>query len=63
MPRPKKDNHPVTIRISTSLLNRLNQFCEDSGQPKTTAMERALAAYMDSYYEDMKKLEEIKNGK
>lgn len=63
MPRPKKDNHPVTIRISTPLLNRLNQFCEDSGQPKTTAMERALAAYMDSYYEDMKKLEEIKNGK
>ena len=56
MPRPKKDNHPVTIRISTPLLNRLNQFCEDSGQPKTTAMERALAAYMDSYYEDMKKL-------
>lgn len=59
MGRPKKDNHPITIRISTSLLERLNQFVEDSGQPKTVAMERALSMYMDAYYEERRKLEEL----
>lgn len=59
MGRPKKDNHPVTIRISTPLLERLNQFVEDSGQPKTVAMERALSMYMDAYYEERRKLEEL----
>ena len=59
MGRPKKDNHPITNRISTSLLERLNQFVEDSGQPKTVAMERALSIYMDAYYEERRKLEEL----
>ena len=42
MARPKKDNVPVSLRIEKELFDRLNQFCEDSGQPKTVAMERAL---------------------
>lgn len=42
MARPKKDNHPVTVRMEEELYNRLNDFCERSGQPKTVALERAL---------------------
>ena len=42
-----------------NLLERLNQFVEDSGQPKTVAMERALSMYMDAYYEERRKLEEL----
>lgn len=59
MARPKKDNVPVSLRIEKELFDRLNQFCEDSGQPKTVAMERALTMYIDDYYE---KQEIIKNN-
>lgn len=49
MPRPKKENHPMTIRLATHLYERLNDFCEDSGQSKTIAIERALEMYIDDY--------------
>lgn len=49
MARPKKENHPISIRMDKTLYDRLNEFCEVSGQPKTVAIERALAAYIDSY--------------
>ena len=38
MARPKKDNVPVSLRIEKELFDRLNQFCEDSGQPKKVEM-------------------------
>ncbi|MEC1775045.1 hypothetical protein [Bacillus mojavensis] len=42
--------------MERSVFDRLNQFCKDSGQPKTVAMERALTMYIDDYYKKMKKL-------
>ena len=42
MARPKKPNHPVTVRLDQEIYDRLNKFVEDSGQPKTVALERAL---------------------
>lgn len=59
MARPKKPHHPVTVRLEQEVYDRLNQFCKDSGQPKTVAMERALSMYMDAYYEERRKLEEL----
>ena len=50
MARPKKENHPISIRMDKAIYDRLNEFCEVSGQPKTVAIERALVAYMDSHY-------------
>lgn len=63
MARPKKDNHPVTIRLATPLYEKLNQFCEDSGQSKTVAMERALAMYIEDYYAKQAQLEELNKVK
>lgn len=63
MPRPKKPNHPVTVRLDQELYDRLNNFCERSGQPKTTAMERALKAYIDDYDAMMEKLNNADNKK
>ena len=54
--RPKKPNHPVTVRLEQELYDRLNDFCERSGQPKTVAIERALKAYIDDYDEMMEKV-------
>lgn len=56
MARPSKDSHAVSIRLESELFDRLNDFCERSGQSKTGAIERALKAYIDNYDEDMKKL-------
>ncbi|MGN0265543.1 MAG: ribbon-helix-helix protein, CopG family [Oliverpabstia sp.] len=56
MARPKKPNHPVTVRLEQELYDRLNDFCERSGQPKTVAIERALKAYIDDYDEMMEKV-------
>lgn len=57
MPRPQKPNHPVTVRMSQELYDRLSQFVADSGQPKTVAIERALEQYLDDYYAKQKIIE------
>ncbi len=38
MARPRKDNVPVSFRLKRTVYNKLNQFCEDSGQAKTAAI-------------------------
>ena len=49
MARPKKENHPISIRMNKAIYDRLNEFCEVSGQPKTVAIERALEVYINSF--------------
>ena len=41
MAREKKENVPVSIRMEKQTYDRLAEFCEESGQPKTVAIERA----------------------
>ena len=55
MARPKKENHPISIRMDKAIYDRLNEFCEISGQPKTVAIERAIDAYVDKYYQTINK--------
>ena len=59
MPRPKKDKYPLSLRIEKNVYHRLTQYCEDSGQTKTLAIERALMTYIDEYYRQQEKLEHI----
>ena len=58
MPRLKKEAVPTSFRLQADLAERLKRFCEESGQSKTTAVERALTMYIDDYDEKMKKLKE-----
>lgn len=51
--RAKKDNVPVSVRLEKGIYEKLCQFCIDSGQSKTVAVERALEMYIDDYYEKM----------
>lgn len=60
MPRPRKNNHPLSMRIDKNIYERLNQYCEDSGQTKTVAIERALVSYMDDYYHQQNELKKMK---
>ncbi len=57
--RAKKDNVPFSVRLEREIYEKLCKFCEDSGQPKTVAVERALEMYIDDYYEKMGKSHEI----
>ncbi len=42
MPRVKKDYRPMSLHMDTAIFDRLCTYCEESGQSKTTAIERAL---------------------
>lgn len=55
MARPKKENHPLTVRMEKELYDRLTMYCERSGQPKTVAIERAVKQYIDEYDQMMEK--------
>jgi predicted DNA-binding protein len=60
MPRQRKESRVLNIRLDMSISDRLEQFCDDSGQTKTAAVERALAAYMDDFYEKQKILTNLR---
>ncbi len=57
MARPKKESHPITIRMAQELFDRLNDFCDRSGLSKTVAIERALTEYINAYDKLMKQAE------
>lgn len=59
MPRPKKDAKILNIRVSTPVYDALDRLCEESGQTKTFAVERALAAYIEDYDRKQELLKEI----
>lgn len=48
------------MRIDKNIYERLNQYCEDSGQTKTMAIERAVVSYMDDYYQQKDALKKMK---
>ena len=51
MARPKKNGTYLNVCIETPIYERLVNLCEDAGQTKTIAVERALTAYLDDYDE------------
>ena len=51
MARPKKNGTYLNVCIETPIYERLVSLCEDAGQTKTIAVERALLAYLDDYDE------------
>lgn len=59
MARPKKDSRPFSIRMDADTYIRLNDYCENSGQPKTVAIERAINMFIDDYEAKMRKIEDM----
>lgn len=58
MPKPKKDSRSITLRMDKPTYDRLSVYCEDSGQSKTIAIERAINMYIDEYEKKMQLLKE-----
>lgn len=59
MSLPQKGNVPVSLRLERSVFDKLNQFCVDSCQPKTVAMERSLDMYFTDYNEKRAQFESM----
>lgn len=47
MPRKKKDSKPFNIRMERSVYDKLVEFCKESGQSKTIAVECAVQMYIE----------------
>lgn len=62
MARPKKNGTYLNVCIDTPVYDRLADYCEESGQPKTVAVERALTFYLNDYEEKQKLLRELELG-
>lgn len=63
MARPKKNGTYLNVCIETPIYERMVAMCEDAGQTKTVAVERALTAYLDDYEEKQKLLRELSENK
>jgi len=61
MARVKKENVPVSLRMEKQTYGRLAEFCEESGQSKTVAIERAINLYVDDYNKKMERVIESIN--
>lgn len=62
MARPKKNGTYLNVCIETPLYERLEKLCEDAGQTKTVAVERALTLYLEDYEEKQKLLRELSHS-
>ncbi len=58
MPREKKDYRNFGCKLDTTTFNRLNDFCEMSGQNKTFVVERAIQMFLNENYEKVKQFNE-----
>lgn len=54
MPRQKKNAKALNIKLDFEISEKLEKFCEESGQSKTIAVERFLDKCLDEYFEKPK---------
>ncbi len=62
MARQKKNGTYLNVCIDKPIYERLEVLCEDAGQTKTVAVERALTAYLVEYEEKQRLLKELENS-
>lgn len=50
MARPKKDGETLSLYIDRTVKKRLQQYCAETGQTKTMAIERMLTEELNRYF-------------
>ena len=55
MPRPKKDNTPISIRVEKEIYDSLEKYCQETGMTKTASIEQALKQYLKKYEDSKEK--------
>ena len=51
MPRARKENKPLNVRLRIDIAEKLERFCAETGQPKTVAVERFLENGLNEYFD------------
>lgn len=51
MPRQKKDAVLLSLKLERQINDRLEKYCAETGQTKTTAIERMLQNELEKYFE------------
>lgn len=59
MARPKKNGTYLNVCVNSEIYCALEKFCNEAGQTKTVAVERALKAYIDMYYANQDRLQTL----
>ena len=54
MPRKKKDSRNFTCKFDREIFERLEEFCQLSGQSNTIVVERAVQKYLEENLEKMR---------
>lgn len=54
MPRQKKEAKSLNIKLAANIHDLLEQFCEETGMTKTTAVEKILRQYFEGYFKKAK---------
>lgn len=54
MPRAKKDAKNFACKFDREIFEKLEEFCQLSGQNKTLVVERAVQKYLDNNLERMR---------
>lgn len=50
MPRSKKNARILNIKLASSVYDKLDTFCEETGMTKTMAVEKILNQYFETYF-------------
>lgn len=61
MARPKKNGKYLNVCIGARIYDNLEQFCDEAGQTKTVAVERALMEYLESYAKKQQMLRKLED--
>ena len=61
MARPKKNGKYLNVCIEAAIYDNLEQFCDEAGQTKTVAVERALMEYLESYAKKQQMLRKLED--
>ena len=51
MAKPKKKATFISIYMDDKVLEKLSQYCNESGQTRTKAIERIVEKHIDRYFE------------
>lgn len=51
MARAKKDGRYINYYIEKEVVDKLDQYCDETGLTKTVAIERILGKYFEEYFQ------------
>ena len=60
MPKAKKDAKKATFYLGNEVIEKLEQFCEDTGLSKTVAVERFIDKGIKEHSENLKEKDDRK---